>query len=111
MTIDHALLRTVIDITWGAAFEDESVPGTPMQDAIIEKALGHETDWINNRVNLSDDAFLSEADIFNYLNRKYVQRSDERQKSMGLQYTTAETHDLAREIMKFVRQRVESVGR
>ena len=36
--------------------------------------------------------------VFDFLCRKYVQRADERQKSMGLQYTEAETHDLARQI-------------
>lgn len=33
--------------------------------------------------------------VFARLCAKYVQRQDDRQKSMGLQYTTAETHDLA----------------
>lgn len=33
--------------------------------------------------------------VFEFLCRKYVQRQDARQKSMGLQYTEAETHDLA----------------
>jgi hypothetical protein len=32
----------------------------------------------------------------------YVQRADDRQRSMSLQYTTAETHDLARTIATFV---------
>lgn len=41
---------------------------------------------------------LQEADIFALLCRKYVQRADDRQKAMGLQYMEAETHDLAREI-------------
>lgn len=44
---------------------------------------------------------LEEA-LFHFLCRKYVQRSDERQRSMGLQYTTAETHDLAKEVARFV---------
>lgn len=37
----------------------------------------------------------NEEIIFSRLSAKYVQRADERQKAMGLQYTTAETHDLA----------------
>lgn len=43
-----------------------------------------------------------ELDLFNFLCRKYVQRADARQKAMGLQYTEAETHDLAREIARFI---------
>ena len=39
---------------------------------------------------------------FQFLARKYVQRADDRQKLMGLQYTSAETHDLANEIANFV---------
>lgn len=35
---------------------------------------------------------------FNWLCSKYVQQQDARQKEMGLQYTTAETHDLAEQI-------------
>lgn len=34
--------------------------------------------------------------LFALLARKYVQRADTRQKALGLQYTTAETGDLAR---------------
>lgn len=41
---------------------------------------------------------MKEQEVFAFLNRKYVQRADERQKEMGLQYTEAETHDLAKEI-------------
>lgn len=43
-----------------------------------------------------------EEHVFAWLNRKYTQRADERQKAMGLQYTTAETHDLAREIVNYI---------
>lgn len=41
---------------------------------------------------------MKEQDVLAFLNRKYIQRADERQKQMGLQYTEAETHDLAKEI-------------
>lgn len=41
---------------------------------------------------------MKEQEVFAFLNRKYVQRADARQKEMGLQYTEAETHDLAKEI-------------
>jgi hypothetical protein len=41
-----------------------------------------------------------EKAIFNLLCQKYVQRADDRQKSMGLQYTEAETHDLAHTIYR-----------
>lgn len=42
------------------------------------------------------------CEAFDILCHKYVQRADDRQRSMGLQYTTAETHDLA----KFVASQV-----
>jgi hypothetical protein len=42
-------------------------------------------------------------DVFDFLCERYVQRADERQKIMGLQYTTAETHDLAEQLAKFIR--------
>lgn len=38
---------------------------------------------------------------FGFLCRKYVQRADARQSEMGLQYTEAETHDLARAVAAF----------
>jgi hypothetical protein len=45
-----------------------------------------------------------EAEVFAFLCQKYVQRADARQKSMGLQYTEAETHGLAADMAKlFVR--------
>jgi len=43
-----------------------------------------------------------ESDLFSFLCRKYVQRADELQKAMGLQYTEAETHDLAKMIANFI---------
>lgn len=46
-----------------------------------------------------------EQAIFDFLSRKYVQRSDDRQKAMGLQYMEAETHDLAFELARFVEHR------
>lgn len=42
--------------------------------------------------------------IFDFLCQKYVQRADARQKAMKLQYTEAETHDLAKEIRQFIRR-------
>ena len=47
--------------------------------------------------------------LFEFLCSKYVQRADERQKAMNLQYTTAETHDLATEIANFICQTWELV--
>lgn len=41
---------------------------------------------------------MNEPAILEWLCKKYVQRADDRQKALGLQYTEAETHDLAREI-------------
>lgn len=53
-----------------------------------------------------------EGGLFDHLCRVYVQRADERQRSMGLQYTEAETHDLAKECAKFVlAQRDERIRR
>lgn len=40
---------------------------------------------------------------FAALCRKYVQSADARHREMGLQYMEAETHDLAKEIVKLVR--------
>lgn len=52
---------------------------------------------------------MTEGEVFAWLCLKYVQRSDERQAELGLQYTQAETHDLAREIARLVGVRVEAV--
>ena len=40
--------------------------------------------------------------LFEFLCSKYVQRADERQKAMQLQYIEAETHDLASELAAFI---------
>lgn len=48
-----------------------------------------------------DLANLKEA-LFDFLCKKYIQRCDMRQKEMGLLYTTAETHDLAKELERFL---------
>lgn len=46
----------------------------------------------------------NEESVVKWLCQAYVQRSDDRQKAMGLQYTEAETHDLAASFfLKFVR--------
>jgi hypothetical protein len=39
---------------------------------------------------------MDEKECFYLLSRRYVQRADDRQAEMGLQYMTAETHELAR---------------
>lgn len=44
--------------------------------------------------------------LFAFLNRRYVQRADARQKAMGLQYTTAEAHDLALELADFIQDQL-----
>lgn len=41
--------------------------------------------------------------LFLFLERKYVQRADARQREMGLQYMEAETHDLAKELAKLIK--------
>lgn len=35
---DEAFLRTLIDLTWGEAMEDRSVPSTKIQTRLIERA-------------------------------------------------------------------------
>ena len=45
------------------------------------------------------NVLLAKAQAF--VDRKYVARADERQKSMGLAYVEAERQDLAREIARF----------
>ena len=50
---------------------------------------------------LSDDG-VTAGTIEQFLRRKYVTRADERQRSLGLEYLTAEIGDLAREIARFV---------
>lgn len=45
-----------------------------------------------------------EAALFEFLRRKYVQSADERQRDLGLSYTTAETRDLAKEVAAFIDQ-------
>lgn len=56
------------------------------------------------------EAVELERDLFALLCKKYVQRSDERQTAMGLQYTTAETRDLARTIARFLTLRAKPEG-
>jgi len=46
-----------------------------------------------------------EDELFEFLDRKYVQSQEPRHKRMGLQYMGAETHDLAKEIVRFLRRR------
>lgn len=42
-----------------------------------------------------------EARIYAFLRQKYVQSATQRQREMGLQYTTAETRDLAKQMARF----------
>lgn len=49
-----------------------------------------------------------EESVFSFLTAKYVQRADDRQKAMGLQYTEAETHDLAKEVSRLFTPAVEA---
>ena len=58
----------------------------------------------HTRSELSNPPVMNalESDLFAFLCRKYVQRADELQKAMGLQYTEAETHDLAKMIANFI---------
>jgi hypothetical protein len=48
--------------------------------------------------------------IFTFLDEVYVQSADARQKDMGLQYMTAETHDLAKIMTRFLRSSTLNKG-
>lgn len=55
------------------------------------------------------EALLTRAQAF--VDRKYVTRSDDRQKEMGLAYVEAERQDLAREIVRFVLAEIAALPR
>lgn len=57
---------------------------------------------------MSNDSLLTRAQQM--VDRKYVARADERQKSMGLAYVEAERQDLAREIVRFVEPYIARAG-
>lgn len=44
--------------------------------------------------------------LFNFLCRKYTQSADKRQQEMGLQYMTAETHDLSKQLATFFKNQL-----
>jgi ribosome assembly protein YihI (activator of Der GTPase) len=46
-----------------------------------------------------------------YVDRKYVARSDERQRAMGLAYVEAEKDDLAREFARFAVDEINRYAR
>lgn len=54
------------------------------------------------------EELLAKAQAF--VDRKYVARADERQKSMGLAYVEAERRDLAREIARFAEPFIANAG-
>lgn len=55
-------------------------------------------------LSVAEDDTL-ERELFDFLNTKYVQSQDARQRQMGLQYMGAETHDLAKEIVRWLKRR------
>jgi hypothetical protein len=57
----------------------------------------------------ADDLSPLAREAFDLICRKCVQRADERQKAMGLQYTTVETHDLARMMAVFAEARIATL--
>jgi hypothetical protein len=65
------------------------------------------------KTSVSEDPVLTVEDqVFAFLTGVYVQQSDKRQQRMGLQYTTAETHDLAKTVARFIEnRRTESENR
>lgn len=60
---------------------------TPLNEPIADKA---------------ETPDVLEAELFAFLCQKYAQMADARQREMGLQYTAAETHDLAKTLASFV---------
>lgn len=46
-----------------------------------------------------------------FIARKYVSRADDRQRSIGVSYVTAETNDLVSEVAAFARQMIEFTAR
>jgi hypothetical protein len=52
------------------------------------------------QLSTESEVLLAKAQAF--VDRKYVARADDRQRSMGLAYVEAERQDLAREIVRFV---------
>jgi hypothetical protein len=50
------------------------------------------------------------GDLYRFICQKYVQQQDERQRVMGLAYTTAETHDLARTLARWFEERKNDPG-
>lgn len=67
--------------------------------------VGYSTDATRCRScpRLPSSAQAPEGDAFAVLCRTYVQRADDRQRAMGLQYTEAETHDLAKVMERYAR--------
>jgi hypothetical protein len=58
------------------------------------------------KTSVSEEPAVSlEDDIFGILTRIYVQQADNRHKAKGLQYMTAETHDLAETMARFFESR------
>jgi hypothetical protein len=83
--------------------KDMGVPaspsGSPLQPP--SSASAAIPDAACDNLSASEQQSLAIA-IFDWLCRKYVQRADDRHRAMGLQYTEAETHDLAEEIARQV---------
>jgi len=44
LTINRALLYNLVDIVWGDAMEDQSVPSTPHASDLIKKAIERTTE-------------------------------------------------------------------
>lgn len=58
------------------------------------------------KTSVSEEPAVSlEDEIFGMLTRIYVQQADNRHKAKGLQYMTAETHDLAKTMARFFESR------
>lgn len=79
-------------------------------DGLSDESKRHKVFWIVQHLVLSDVFHLTVDEreppdaqmIFDFLSQKYVQRSDARQRTMGLQYLEAETHDLADELARWL---------
>lgn len=56
------------------------------------------------------DTLLSQEHWVDLLMQKYTQKADARQVNMGLTYTVAETHDLAKEITNDIKRWIAKIG-
>ena len=72
---------------------------------VVEDIAG---EVVKDAPNVAKFLVPTEAELFAFLQCRYGQRADARQRERGLVYNEAETHDLAKEIHKFVKEHIET---